>query len=84
MSHDYRTNVEPESRLARILIAADALDAFIEILTETDEIPSIEEIVERLKEESIEKPWLPRIIKNCEYEDILLGKFIEMKLEPLS
>ncbi|NHJ31660.1 MAG: HD domain-containing protein, partial [Asgard group archaeon] len=45
MSHDYRTDVEPESRLARILIAADALDAFIEMLTENEEMPSIAEIV---------------------------------------
>jgi putative nucleotidyltransferase with HDIG domain len=79
MSHDFRTNIEPESRLARILIAADALDTFIEMLAEHEEIPSVEEIINKLKENDFDKPWLPKIIKNCEYEDILLSKFIELK-----
>jgi len=78
-SHDYRTNIEQESRLARILMAADALDIFIEMLAEFGEIPSVEEIIEKLKENDFDKPWLPRIIRNCEYEDILLSKFIELK-----
>jgi putative nucleotidyltransferase with HDIG domain len=79
MSHDNRTDVEPESRLARILIAADALDAFIEIIS-VEENLSIEDIANKLKDKQFDKPWLPQIIKNCEYEDILLGKFIELKL----
>ena len=81
--HDHRTGNKPDSRLARILIAADALDSFIEMITKEEKIPSIEDIMTNLKREDMEKPWLPRIIKNCEYEDILLGKFIELKLENL-
>ena len=83
MSHDHRTNVEPESRLARVLIAADALDTFIEMLTEIGMTLSIDEIIDKLAENDFDKPWLPQLVKSCEYEDILLEKFIEMKLELL-
>ncbi len=79
MSHDYRTENEPKSRLARILIAVDALDTFIEMLADKGIALSVNEIINRLEVNDYEKPWLPRIIKNCEFEDILLRKFIEMK-----
>ena len=76
-SHDYRTRIEPNNLMARMLIACDACDALIELLKLKEMNISKLLIMQLLESWTIEKPWLKNIIKNVESENITLDTFLD-------
>ena len=76
-SHDYRTRLKPNNRLARILIACDAFDALIELMIQKKMNITKLMIFQLLDTWTIEKPWLKELIKNVENDNITLDLFLD-------
>ncbi|NHK32316.1 MAG: HD domain-containing protein [Asgard group archaeon] len=76
-SHDYRTRIKPNNRLARMLIACDAFDSLIELMTHKEMNITKIMIIQLLETWTIEKPWLKELIRNVENDNITLDLFLE-------
>ncbi|NHJ49660.1 MAG: HD domain-containing protein [Asgard group archaeon] len=76
-SHDYRTRIEPNNLMARILIACDACDSLIELMKLKEMNINKLTIMQLLESWTIEKPWLKELIKKVENEKITLDVFLD-------
>lgn len=76
-SHDYRTRIKPKTRLARMLIACDAFDTLIDLMTKKEINITKIMIVQLMESWTIEKPWLKELIKYVEKESITLDTFLD-------
>jgi predicted hydrolase (HD superfamily) len=76
-SHDYRTQIKPKNRLARVLIACDALDVLLELMQVKEMNIDKVRVTQLLETWTIEKPWLRELITNVKMEQITLDLFLD-------